>query len=177
MHNYIESINQTSKVFKEAQEYYSDFLSKSLMIETPDPEFNEGYKWALIATDRFFVKTPGLGGSLVAGYNTTNTGWDGEHAIDGRPGYAWYFGRDGQWSGFALLDYGDYEKVKSILEMYIKFQDLNGKIYHEVSTSGIVHYDAADATPLFIILAGKYLKHSGDIEFIRSNWPSNKEIH
>ena len=59
--------------------------------------------------------------------------------------------------------------------MYIRFQDLNGKIYHEVSTSGIVHYDAADATPLFIILAGKYLKHSGDIEFIRSNWEAIKK--
>jgi glycogen debranching enzyme len=173
--HYKETINQTAKVFGEVQKYYSNFLSQSLMIETPDPVFNEGYKWALVATDRFFANTPGLGGSLVAGYNTTNTGWDGEHAIDGRPGYAWYFGRDGQWSGFALLDYGDFEKVKSILEMYIRFQDLNGKIYHEVSTSGIVHYDAADATPLFVILAGKYLKHSGDIEFIRSNWKAIKK--
>jgi glycogen debranching enzyme len=173
--HYMETINHTSKVFNDVQKYYSDFLSQSLMIETPDPDFNVGYKWALVATDRFFVRTPGLGASLVAGFNTTNTGWDGEHTIDGRPGYAWYFGRDGQWSGFALLDYGDFEKVKAILEMYIKFQDLNGKIYHEVSTSGIVHYDAADATPLFIILAGKYLKHSGDIAFIKSNWQAIKK--
>ena len=173
--HYRKTINQTSKVYNTTQKYYSNFLDQSLIIQTPDNIFNEGYNWALIATDRFFVKTPGLGGSLVAGYNTTNTGWDGEHKIDGRPGYAWYFGRDGQWSGYALLDYGDFEKVKSILEMYIKFQDLNGKIYHEVSTSGIVHYDAADATPLFIILAGKYLMHSGDLEFIRSNWPAIKK--
>ncbi len=172
---YKKTINQTSKVYNTTQKYYNNFLDQSLIIQTPDNIFNEGYNWALIATDRFFVKTPGLGGSLVAGYNTTNTGWDGEHKIDGRPGYAWYFGRDGQWSGYALLDYGDFEKVKSILEMYIKFQDLNGKIYHEVSTSGIVHYDAADATPLFIILAGKYLMHSGDLEFIRSNWPAIKK--
>jgi hypothetical protein len=39
----------------------------------------------------------------------------------------------------------------------------------------VVHYDAADATPLFIILAGKYLEHSGDIAFIKSNWPDIKK--
>jgi len=167
---YTEVIENTSAVYKEALESNQYLFSESLIITTPDQQFNEGYKWALEATDRFFVNTPGLGASLVAGYNTTNTGWDGGHKVDGRPGYSWYFGRDGQWSGFALLDYGDFEKVKSILEMYQDFQDLNGKIYHEISTSGVVHFDAADATPLYIILAGKYLKHSADIEFIRDSW-------
>jgi len=141
-----------------------------LSIISPDPLFNEGYQWALRGTDRFFVNTPGLGASLVAGYGTTENGWDGGHKINGRPGYAWYFGRDGEWSGFALLDYGDFKKVKAILKMYQQYQDLSGKIYHEVSTSGVVHYDASDATPLYIILAGKYLRHSGDLAFIDSSW-------
>ncbi|MBW6460416.1 MAG: hypothetical protein K0B08_07555, partial [Bacteroidales bacterium] len=47
-----------------------------------------------------------------------------------------------------------------------------GKIFHELSTSGIVHYDAADATPLYIVLAGRYLRHSGDTAFIRASWPN-----
>jgi len=174
--SYIKAAKNPGAVYNQAFEHYRDLLEKnSLLITSPDPVFNGGYRWALTGTDRFFVHTPGLGKSLVAGYSTTGTGWDGGHRIDGRPGYAWYFGRDGEWSGFALLDYGDFEKVKSILEMYIKFQDLNGKIYHEVSTSGIVHYDAADATPLFIILAGKYLAHSGDEKFITQNWHQIKK--
>lgn len=174
--NYKDALQNPDSIYNTTDSYYRNLLTnKSLIINTPDPIFNEGYLWALIATDRFFVHTPGLGKSLVAGYSTTGTGWDGGHKVDGRPGYAWYFGRDGEWSGFALLDYGDFDKVKSILEMYIKFQDLNGKIYHEVSTSGVVHYDAADATPLFIILAGKYLKYSGDLEFIRANWSAIKK--
>ena len=167
--DYISAINKTDSVYEKTRDYTDQLMNKSLIITTPDETFNEGYKWALLSADRFFVNTPGVGKSLVAGYSTTNTGWDGGHKIDGRPGYAWYFGRDGEWSGFALLDYGDFAKVRSILEMYIKFQDLDGKIYHEISTSGVVHYDAADATPLFIILAGKYLEHTGDLEFIRSN--------
>ncbi|MCB2222305.1 MAG: hypothetical protein KQI35_18120 [Bacteroidetes bacterium] len=148
----------------------SDPAHEYLRIISPDATFNEGYAWALRATDRFMVHTPGLGTSLVAGYGTTQSGWDGGHTVNGRPGYAWYFGRDGQWSGMALLDYGDFEAVKEVLQMYQKFQDLNGKIFHEVSTSGIVHFDASDATPLYIILAGRYLKHSGDVDFIRQSW-------
>ncbi len=169
--DYYQTISDTKKAYDETVAMCSQVLNSSLQIITPDTAFNKGYNWALEATDRFFVNTPGLGKSLVAGYSTTNTGWDGGQKVSGRPGYAWYFGRDGEWSGFALLDYGDFEKVKSELEMYQKYQDLSGKIYHEVSTSGVVHYDAADATPLYIILAGKYLKHSGDLEFIKASWP------
>jgi len=150
-------------------------LTQGLQIKTPNTTFNQAYQWALASTESFYVYTPDVGKSIVAGYGTTAKGWDGEHTINGRPGYAWYFGRDGQWSGFAMIDYGDFEKVKNILLTYIKLQDLNGKIYHEVSTSGAVHYDASDATPLFIILAGKYLKHSGDSEFISDHWVSIKK--
>ena len=167
---YSASVVNTEQFYIRAKNHYDSLLAHSLMIETPDTLFNEGYKWALVATDRFFVNTPGLGKSLVAGYSTTNTGWDGGHKISGRPGYGWYFGRDGEWSGFALLHYGDFGKVKSELEFYQKFQDLNGKIFHEVSTSGFVHYDASDATPLYIVLAGRYLQHSGDTEFIKESW-------
>lgn len=163
---------KTGKVFRESGKYYSSLLDSKLQIKTPEEEFNEAYKWALIGTDRFFVNTPGLGKSLMAGYATTARGWNGGHEINGRPGYAWYFGRDAQWSGFAVDGYGDFNKVRSILEIFIKYQDLNGKIFHELTSSGAVHYDAADATPLFIVLAGHYLKHSGDKKFIKDNWQS-----
>jgi glycogen debranching enzyme len=175
INTYVDASTNAEQVYISSRNYYDSLLSQSLMIETPDSIFNEGYKWAIVATDKFFVNTPGLGKSLVAGYSTTNTGWDGGHKISGRPGYGWYFGRDGEWSGFALLDYGDYGKVKSMLEFYQKFQDLNGKIFHEVSTSGFVHYDASDATPLYIALAGRYLHYSGDIDFIKESWPYIKK--
>ncbi len=158
-----------------ARNHTDSLLSNSLLITSPDPDFNMGYRWALIATDRFFVNTPGMGKSLVAGYSTTRKGWNGEHKVNGRPGYGWYFGRDGEWSGFALLDYGDFQKVKSELEFYSRFQDLSGKIFHEATTSGVVHYDAADATPLYIVLAGKYFRHTQDTAFLQTIWPSVKK--
>ncbi len=152
-------------------DHTAGLFGRSLVITTPNDTFNDGYLWALSGTDKFFVTTPGMGSSLVAGYATTKRGWDGEHQVNGRPGYGWYFGRDGEWSGLALLDYGDLEKVKQVLEFYGKYQDLSGKIYHEATTSGVIHYDAADATPLYILLAGRYFRYSNDTAWLRQSWP------
>jgi glycogen debranching enzyme len=168
---YYDAKKDPSSVFTNSAKHADSLLANSLLITGPDSLFNQGFRWAVLATDRFQVNTPGIGSALVAGYATSDNGWDGEHAVSGRPGYGWYFGRDGEWSGFALLHYGDHEKVRQMLEVFMKFQDLNGKIFHELSTSGIAHYDAADATPLFILLAGRYLRHSGDLGFIRNHWP------
>ncbi len=178
----IEKIHRKSKihsvdVLKESVSHIDNFLNAKLQIQTPDKEFNEAFRWAMIATDRFYVNTPGIGKSLVAGYSTSNTGWDGEHKISGRPGYAWYFGRDAEWSSLALLGYGDFEKVREVLLTFGRFQDLNGKIYHELTTSGFAHYDASDATPLYLVLAGRYLEHSGDTAFIRQIWPQIEKAY
>ncbi|MFC2107395.1 GH116 family glycosyl hydrolase [Bacteroidota bacterium] len=172
---YEETLAEPFQVYMRSFVHYQDLLDNSLQINSPNEEFNEGYQWALVGTDRFFTTTPGLGTSLVAGFSSSKRGWDGGHDINGRPGYAWYFGRDGEWSGMAVLDYGDFSGVRQMLEMYNKYQDLNGKIFHELSTSGFVHYDASDATPLYVVLAGKYLAHSGDIAFIKESWPHIKK--
>ena len=165
-----EILAAPQELIDEAANQYTNLAANTLRIETPDPVFNEGYKWALAGTDQFLVETPGIGKSLVAGYGTTASGWRGGHEISGRPGYAWYFGRDAQWSGFALDAYGDFAKVKEILKTFNRFQNVNGKIYHELSTSGSVHYDASDSTPLYVLLASHYLKASGDLEFIKDTW-------
>jgi len=172
---YNQAIQHPRAIYDRACSSISGFLSCHLNITTPDTNFNLGYRWAMIGANRFFVNTPGMGKALVAGYATTRTGWDGGQKISGRPGYGWYFGRDGQWSGLALLDYGDFEKVKSELELFQKYQDLTGKIFHEASTSGFFHYDAADATPLYILLAGRYFRYTHDTAFLKQSWPYLKK--
>jgi glycogen debranching enzyme len=170
-----QAIMNPASVYERALQHNSNILTDRLMVTTPDKEFNTGYRWSVVATDRFMVRTPGMGRALVAGYATTQSGWNGGHQVNGRPGYAWYFGRDAVWSAFAMLDYSDYDKVRSQLEFFNHFQDLNGKIFHEASTSGFIHYDAADATPLYILLAGKYFRHSNDTAFLRNTWPNIKK--
>ncbi len=172
---YATNAKQTDEILTHAQQYYQLANKNLLSITTPDTLFNKYFRWAATSAGQFFVHTPGIGKSLVAGYATSARGWDGNHEINGRPGYAWYFGRDGIWSGFALNDLGDFEKVKSILEQFIKFQHESGKIYHELTTSGVAHYDAADATPLFVVLAGQYFRYSADSIFIQKNWPAIKK--
>ncbi|MBN2365998.1 MAG: hypothetical protein EH225_08340, partial [Calditrichaeota bacterium] len=163
-------LSDPRKVYDAGFSHYQNLLERTVQIESPDPQFNQFWKWAIVGTDRFLAHTPGVGTGLLAGFSTTARGWGGGHKISGRPGYAWYFGRDSEWAGFAIDDYGDVELVKQQLEFLQKYQDISGKIFHEISTSGVVHFDAADATPLYIILAAHYLRASGDVNFIRRSW-------
>lgn len=166
---------QMSRLFEKSNRYYRSLLDNHLRFETPDTLFNKGYQWALARTDQFLQTTPGIGTALMAGFGTTARGWNGRHKISGRPGYAWYFGRDGEWSAMAINAYGDFAMVREMLEALIRYQDINGKIYHELTSSGVAHYDASDATPLFVVLAAHYLKYSGDLAYIRSRWPAIKK--
>ncbi|MFC1563859.1 amylo-alpha-1,6-glucosidase [candidate division KSB1 bacterium] len=164
--NYSGLMKDTAEEYSNTVDHYKDLLDNRTLIISPDSNFNDGYKWALIGADRFFAVTPGVGGGLLAGIGNSESGWDGGHETSGRPGYAWYFGRDACWSGFAVNNYGDFEIIKEQLELFRKYQGATGKIFHELSTSGVVHYDAADATPMYVMLAAQYLRSSGDIEFI-----------
>lgn len=56
-----------------------------------------------------------------------------------------------------------------------------GKIIHEMrggelAATGEIpfgrYYGSVDATPLFVMLAGEYYRHTADLEFIESIWPS-----
>jgi len=169
---YLHCLNTPSGIYDKARSHCRELLRNRLTITSPDSNFNKGYRWALLAANRFFVNTPGMGKALVAGYSTTAHGWDGGQAVSGRPGYGWYFGRDGEWSSFAFLETGEVARVKSQLEFFQKYQDLSGKILHEATTSGVIHYDAADATPLYIQLAGRYFRYTNDTAFLRKSWPN-----
>lgn len=165
------AMGNSKGIYESARRHYLDLGRDLTTIETSDPAFNDAYRSAIISTGKFFCHTPSIGKSLMAGYWTTSRGWNGGHKVSGRPGYAWYFGRDTEWTGTVMNSYGDHDKVRDILTTFGNRQDPDGKIYHELTTSGSLHYDASDATPLYIILAGDYMRKSGDVDFIRSQWP------
>jgi len=175
LENYRKEAKNFNSMFEKTSEHYQDLIDNRVMLNTPDEKFNMGYRWALLRSDQFFQNTPGIGTTMVAGLGTTERGWDGGQKVSGRPGYSWYFGRDAQWCAFAVNAYGGHEQVKKMLEVFAKFQNLNGKIFHELTTSGAVHFDASDSTPLYVVLAAHYLKYSGDVEFIKKLWPSLKK--
>jgi glycogen debranching enzyme len=173
--SYHSAAKNIAKLFAEQVRHYKRLLSSKLRLVTPDEEFNKSYCWSIVATDKLFAETPGLGSSFLAGYGLSSSGWDGGQKVSGRPGYAWYFGRDSAWTCMAALDYGDFEKVRSVLEFLGRHQDINGKILHELTASGHAHFDAADSTPLYLVVFGRYLRASGDIAFVRQQFQTIKK--
>ncbi|WP_292590740.1 amylo-alpha-1,6-glucosidase [Mesotoga sp. UBA5557] len=158
-----KQIDMQDEILK-ANEFYLKYLEKGRII-TDDSRLNEALDMARIGAIKFRVTVPNLGTGLVAGYASSRPGW-----FSARPGYAWYFGRDSLWCSLAFLDSGDFTTVKENLELLMKFQRIDGKIYHELTTSNVVHYDAADSTPLYLYAMYRYCLQSGDIEFARKNW-------
>lgn len=140
---------------------------EGVRLEHDDPELAEGVEWAKWRLSTYRVHVPGLGTSLVAGYGRSRPTRFG----DGRPGYAWFFGRDAVWTALGCLAAGQHEAVREVLEFLGRHQDISGKILHECTTSGVVHYDAADSTPLYLLLAARYLGATGDEETLRREWP------
>lgn len=141
-------------------------LDERLAVTGSEPGVADALAWATYRLDSAIVRTPGVGTSLIAGYWRSSEGWG-----DGRPGYAWYFGRDAVWTAFGSLAVGDFDAAALTLRFLARHQDLSGKILHECTTSGVVHYDAADSTTLYLLLVARYLAWTGDTALIREEWP------
>jgi len=167
-----KALGDWRSMLEETKGYYENFLNSVTTIETPDEEFNEAYLWNLIATDNCYLEKPERG--WVAGYNV-------DAGSNGRPGFAWYFGRDFLWMSFAMVTYGDFEKAKEGFRLLQRYQRDDGKIMHEL-TSSInetgrdswekefpYYFAAADSTPLYLIALDYYMKCSGDTAFIEES--------
>lgn len=166
------ALKSPSSVYESSRTTLDEYLVNTVRIETPEPDFNRGYAWAMRSMSTFLAETPGLGEGLMAGYASSLRGWGGGHRVSGRPGYAWYFGRDSELAAFAYLAAGDFESVRSTIKLLSDFQSENGQVFHELTTSGSVHYDASDATPLLPVLIYEYWKASGDEDFVRGLMPN-----
>jgi len=151
--------------------YYRDYLERTISLKLPDVQLETAYDWAKVSMLQGFVQNPFLGEGLVAGFNTSGN--------DYRPGFAWFFGRDAEWTALALDAEGDFSTVRSALEFLGKYQRADGKIPHEIAQSAsftdwfkstAYAYASADATPLFIIAANDYVTHSGDTGFAQQKW-------
>ncbi len=141
-------------------------LGDYLTLRSPNAALDTALEWAKARLDAFVVTAPGVGSGLMAGYAESRPGWN-----ESRPGYAWFFGRDGCWSGFALLAAGLHAEARVALEFLAGTQDISGKIAHEVTASGAAHYDAADATPLWLKFVAEYAAWTGDVDTVRALWP------
>jgi glycogen debranching enzyme len=168
---YEHLLNSYSDLEEEASDYYRAYLEKTVGLELPDADLQRAYDWARISTVQGVVNNPYLGTGLVAGYRTSG--------VSQRPGFAWFFGRDSEWTSFALNAEGDFATSRAALDFISKFQRDDGKVPHEISQSATLvpwfkdfpyPWASADATPLFIIAVNDYAIQSGDVGFVREKW-------
>lgn len=101
-----------------------------------------------------------------------------------------FWARDSFYASWGLLETGEYEQVKSNLELFIRYQKRNGHIPRRIDRfivllkylglkirrkklkpryTGVYICPALDANILFIITCYKYIQASDDTEFLNRN--------
>lgn len=136
-------------------------------LETASPQLDSAWVWATTRLAGFLSGATGEPAGLMAGYAATRSGWG-----ESRPGYAWHFGRDTFWCVDAMLASGMFEEARVAIDRLASTADVTGKIAHEITTNGVAHYDAADATPLFIRAVTAWGEWTGDREALERWWPA-----
>lgn len=160
-------------LYRATADYYAHFFETRLTVESPDPRFDSAIKWAEIAIDQAQVKHGDETG-LVAGYYSS-----GDSA---RPGFGWFFGRDTEWSLYAVNSYGDFALTRTALDFLFRRQRDDGKIMHEYSQMAgqldwkatPYFYASADSTPLLVMIMEDYVNASGDVPYLAQHWDEMK---
>ena len=175
---YARLLRDAEALYLENARYYQALLDETLHLRTPDRRLNTAFAWAKIGTEKGLATNPMLGTGFVAGFRTAGN--------SERPGFAWFFGRDALWTTLALVAYGDFDAARTALDFLKQFQRDDGKVPHEVSQSAALlpwfedyayPWASADATPLFIIAHADYWRASGDLDYLRANWPALRQAY
>lgn len=154
-----------SPLVRTRERHFAALRQRTIHVQTPEAILDGAVRWAVHRLDMFMAAAPDGGEGLLAGFAASGDGW-----CVSRPGYAWFFGRDACWCADAMLAAGMFEEVRAVIRHLADTRDVTGKIIHELTTSAVAHYDAADSTPLFLRLVAAYHEWTGDDALVRDVW-------
>jgi glycogen debranching enzyme len=152
--------------FHAQQDRLTNLQQRTASLTTGDGLVDGAWTWAIARLGNFMAEGAD-GRGLMAGYAASRAGWGRS-----RPGYAWFFGRDSCWSVDAMLAAGMHDEARDAITLLVSTADITGKIAHEITTSGVVHYDAADSTPLLLRAVAAWAEWTGDLPQVRAWWPA-----
>ncbi|PWU22079.1 MAG: amylo-alpha-1,6-glucosidase [Bdellovibrio sp.] len=153
----------------------SQFRRSVCQIESSNDQFNDWLNRSLSDLNMLMTTTP-----------------HGIYPYAGVPWFSTTFGRDGIITALQML--WIYPEVAKGVLCYLAHTQANeldpsrdsapGKILHESRKGEMAtlkeipfqqYYGSVDSTPLFLVLAGEYLRVTGDLQFIHSIWPQIRE--
>ena len=169
---YRDTLAQLSSIVSESDGYYHTFDQRTFRMETPAPRLDDALHWAKFAIEKGWLCNDGVGCGLIAGYAPSGA--------SERPGFDWYFGGDALINSWSIVDYGDFERARAVLEFVRDHQRADGKMMHELTQSAALldwskypyGYYHADTTPLYLVSLARYVQRSGDLEFAKRSWDS-----
>jgi glycogen debranching enzyme len=138
-------------------------MTTRTILDIPDLELQKVFNWVKFHNDWLVREVPEIGRALGAGH----------------PEYPWWFGCDNSYAVLGLLPLGDLRLAKETLDLILRQSEQengNGRIIHEISTcDAVANKGNTQETAHFIKCLWDAFLWNGDIEFLRSAYPSVKK--
>jgi glycogen debranching enzyme len=170
---YLRLLTGARSLYEKNVQHFSQVRNDFVSLQSPDVDLDQAVEWAKVALDTGYVCNPQLGCGQIAGLGLSGT--------TSRPGFGWFFGGDTFINAFAVSSAGDLATLREELAFLRGNQRADGKMMHELSQAGGMipwfsqypyGYYHGDTTPLYLIAVENYLRHSGDIDFVKESWGS-----
>lgn len=138
-------------------------IAAQTVLTIPDKHLQHVFNWVKFHNDWFVRDIPEVGRGMGAGH----------------PEYPWWFGCDNSYTLLGLLPVGGLAMAQETLELIRRASEEengNGRIIHELSTSGLVANPGnTQETAHFIQCVWEVFQWTGDLDFLRVMYDSVKK--
>lgn len=162
LQTYKKLASSHAELWETKRQRYEAIVERTV-VTVPDKHLQKVFDWVKFHNDWFVREVPEIGRGMGAGH----------------PEYPWWFGCDNSYTLLGLLPVGGLKMAQETLDLILKASEQengNGRIIHELSTSGLVSNPGnTQETAHFIQCVWEVFQWTGDIEFLRSVYTAVKK--